>query len=164
MSGYLLSIVGVVLLSAILTAILPEGKSSGLIKSVMRMVCTLAIISPILNFLRSQSFSFGENKNSSVNFSQFGIETQSSFISYYSEMRIAEAEDALEAELLEKYQTAAEVSLVWELQQEERTGDVLEAIKITQMRVKTMERRDEEVLRNMWEYLTKNYCSEVLIE
>ena len=37
-------------------------------------------------------------------------------------------------------------------------------VEITQIRIKTMQQVDEEVLKNMWEYLTKNYCSEVLIE
>ena len=30
--------------------------------------------------------------------------------------------------------------------------------------VKIVKQEDEEVLRKMWEYLTQNYCSEVLIE
>ena len=165
MRGYLLSIIGVVLLSAILTAILPEGKTSSLIKSVMRMVCILAIIAPILNFFRAGSLSFEEYKNSETIFEEIGIEPQVSFINYYSEMRIEETENSLEIELLEKFQTATEVSLTWELQEQAIRGKYsVDVIQITQMRVKTMERKDEEVLRNMWEYLTKNYCSEVLIE
>ena len=165
MSGYLLSIIGVVLLSAILTSILPDGKTSGLIKSVMRMVCILAIIAPIFNFFRSGTLSLGENENSEMIFYETGIEIQSSFINYYSEMRIEETENALENELLEKYQTLAEVSLTWDIKEERLNKKyVFDAIHITQMHVKTMEQKDEEVLRNMWEYLTKNYCSEVLIE
>ena len=165
MSEYLLSLIGVVLLSAILTGILPEGKTSGLIKSVMRMVCILAIISPIVTFFTSGRFSIEGEKNSTTFFAQTGIQADDSFIHYYSEMRIEETENALENELLEKYQTVAEVSLTWDIKEERLNKKyVFDAIQITQMHVKTMEQKDEEVLRNMWEYLTKNYCSEVLIE
>ena len=40
----------------------------------------------------------------------------------------------------------------------------IELIKITQICVKMIEEQEEEVVRKMWEHLTKNYCSEVLIE
>lgn len=165
MNGYLLSIVGVVLLSAFLTAILPEGKTSGLIKSVMRVACILAIVSPVLSFFQSGALSVGKIKNFDTIFSQSVIETGSAFINYHSEMRVAEAENALEKEIYDKYLLTANVRLEWE----QTTETVAEkypsnSIHITRIYVKTLEQQDEEVLRNMWEYLTKNYCSEVLIE
>lgn len=165
MNGYLLSIVGVVLLSAFLTAILPEGKTSGLIKSVMRMACILAIVSPILSFFQSGALSVGKMKNFDAFFSQSGIEAEETFIHYYSEMRVKETEKAFEKEIYDKYFLTATVRLEWE-----QTTEVVaekypsNSIHITKICVKTLEQQDEEVLRNMWEYLTKNYCSEVLIE
>ena len=39
-----------------------------------------------------------------------------------------------------------------------------EGVCIKKIYVKTGEEQEEEVLENMWEYLTENYCSEVLIE
>ena len=165
MSEYLLSLIGVVLLSAILTAILPNGKTAGLIKSVTRMVCVLAIISPILTFFQSGSLSVGGTKNSNLNFPQSVIEKETAFIHYYSEMRIAETEKALKRELFDKFAADTDVQFIWETVAEDvGNHTMVDLIKIKQIHIKMIKRQDEEVVRKMWEYLTKNYCSEVLIE
>ena len=158
MNGYLLSIAGVVILSAILSTVLPNGKTSGLIKSVMRMACILAIISPIVTFFRTDSLSVSDVKNSDAIFSQSVIEQERAFIHYHSEMRIAETERALEKEILTQFSVETSVALSWELETD------YDLIKITQIRVMTKEQKEGEVLEKMWEYLTKSYCSEVLIE
>ena len=165
MSEYLLSLIGVVLLSAILTAIIPEGKTAGLIKSVMRMVCVLAIISPILTFLGDGALSVSGIKNSTSILSETGIQQDSAFIHYYSEMRVTETEKALQEEMFERFSVNCEVELLWGFESEKvgKNTDI-ELIKITQICVKMIEEQEEEVVRKMWEHLTKNYCSEVLIE
>ena len=70
MNGYLISVVGTVLLCALLTAILPEGKTANLIKAVAKLACLVAIIAPVPAFLQQSSFGiidknlqnfFGEN-------------------------------------------------------------------------------------------------------
>ena len=165
MSEYLLSIIGTVLLSAILTAILPEGKTAGLIKTIARLTCILAIVSPVLNFFDSGNLSFGAEKKSNIFFSESVIESEEAFIEYYSEMRIRETEEALKAQLSEKYNINVEVLLTYERETETVDGKYdSDKIKITEIRVKLKEESNEEVLEKMWEYLTKNYCSEVLIE
>ena len=165
MNEYLLSVIGTVILSAILTAVLPEGKTLGLIKTITRLACILAIVSPVLRFFSSGDLSFGEKENSETIFSQSVIEGEEAFIEYYSEMRIRETERALEAELSEKYDLATKVSLICEKQTETVAGKYpSDKIKIKELRVKLKESSNEEVLKKMWEYLTKNYCSEVLIE
>ena len=165
MNEYLLSIIGIILLSAILTAILPDGKTSGLIRSVMRMACILAIISPILTFFRSGSLAVGGEKKSNINSENAVIEMDAEFIHYYSETRISESERALKSELFEKFQVDCNVTLYWRLESETTGVDAtVELIKITQIHIKTMDQQQEEVLKEMWEYLTQNYCSEVLIE
>ena len=156
MKEYLLSIVGTVLFSALVTAVLPEGKSTGLIKGITRMICTLAIVAPVLQFFQSGTQSLIKLEKSDAIFSQSVIDAESSFIHYYSELRIRETESALEQGIEEKYGIAVEVSMVWKQENE--------GIYIEKICVKTLERQEEEVLRIMWEYLTKNYCSEVLIE
>ncbi len=164
MKGYLLSIAGVVLLSAILTAILPDGKTSVLIKSVMRMACILAIISPILSFLNQVGSVDGIFENSYSFFTQAGIDTEETFIHYHSEMRVSEAEKGLQQELLARFSVETQVEIEWALQSETIPGNNdMEIIKITQIYVRMLEYK-EAVAREMWEYLTKNYCSEVLIE
>lgn len=165
MNEYLLSIIGIVLLSAVFTGILPEGKTAGLIKSVMRMACILAIISPIITFFRGEVFTTSGINNSKQFFSEVVIEMDSSFIHYNSEMRIAETENAIEQELFNRFLMQTDVKLLWEAQTE-KVGktEAADIIKITQIRVKVIEQQEEEGIRQMWEYLMKNYCSEVLIE
>lgn len=156
MNSYLLSIVGTVLLSAIITAILPNGKTAGLIKAITRLACTLAIVSPILQFFQSGELTFVKTEKTESIFSQSVIEGDNEFIQYYSELRIREAEVALEKEIAKNQGILADVSIRWTRENTE--------IRIDEILVKTTGREDEEVLANMWEYLTKNYCSEVLIE
>ncbi len=156
MNGYLLCVIGTVLVCSILTAITPEGKTSSVIKGIARLACILAIISPVLNFLKTGDVSVFNDKNRQEIFSQEGIEGEETFIQYYSEMRISQTEQALQTEIKDKYKVFAEVTLVW--------SQVEEEIRIDEIQVKLPPKTDEEVKESMWEYLTKNYCSEVLIE
>ena len=165
MNGYLLGVIGTVLLSAIITAILPEGRTAGTVKAITRLACIIAIISPILRFFKTGEMEELTAKNSSDIFSQSVIDGDSAFIQYYSEMRIAEAERVLKEEIKETYGINADVKLVWTVV-EECVADIYqtESIKILQIRIRINEQSDEEVLENMWNDLSKNYCSEVLIE
>ena len=165
MNGYLLSIMGTVIFSSVVTAILPEGKTAGLIKAIARMVCVLAIVAPVITFFSVGSFSLASDKNSQTIFSQSVIDGDREFIQYYSEMRISHAQEALSKELLEKYGVETVVGLEWELVEEEALKKYsIERIKITRILVNTEGKASEEMKGEMSEYLTKNYCSEVLIE
>lgn len=165
MSGYLLSVIGAVILSAIMVAILPEGKTSGIIKAVSRLVCILAIISPVLKFFQSGTLTFAEGENSEGIFTQTVIESENAFIEYYSERRIRETESALETEIHEKYGADVEVTLSYEYVEKLVDGRYVDKkIRITAIHIGLKDTISEEALREMWEYLTKNYCSEVLIE
>lgn len=165
MKTYLLSVIGTVLLCALLTAIAPEGKTSGAIKGIAKLACILIIISPILRFFQIGADGTAEDEFSNIFFSENVIRTDETFIKYYSEMRIRETETALEKELMEKYSVSTEVSLQWE-QETQAVAEMYEEekIKITGLFVTVKQDVNEEVRKNMWEYLTKNYCSEVLIE
>ena len=162
---YLLAIIGTVLLSAILTAILPNGRTSSLVKAITRLACVLAIVSPVLAFMQSGTMTTFYDENSQIFFSQSVIEEEDVFINYYSEMRAKETERALVKEILEKWQIDAQIELdLKNVTENMEEGYGYNTIEITQINVKLKQQEDEEVLRNMWEYLTKNYCREVLIE
>ena len=164
MKGYLLSIIGTVILSSVLTAILPNGKTTELIKSITRIACILTIVAPVLRFFHAGNLSFREENLNEI-FSQEVINQQNGFIEYYSEMRIRETERALEQELLEKYKAKVSVTLRYERQIEWLDEKYeTERIKITQILVRGREDMEENVWLEMLEYLRKNYCSEVLIE
>jgi len=162
---YLLSIVGTILLSSLIVAILPNGKTTALIKATTRLACVLAIISPILSFMQSRGRGIDNDKNVETFFSQNVIETQDTFINYYSEIRVKETEEVLASELKNLYGANVQVDLQWQ-KDVERIEEIytVDKIRITQIYVRFEKRPDEEVIRTMWEYLTKNYCSEVLLE
>ena len=95
------------------------------------------------------------DKNRQEFFSEDVIETDGKFIEYYSEMRIHQAEIMLEKELMKKYGLNCEVAFTWKREEE---------IRIEQINIKLLQNANEEVKKDMCEYLTQNYCSEVLIE
>lgn len=161
MNGYLLGVIGTVLLCAILTAIIPDGKTAKTVKGMTKLACLLVIIAPIPSYLKASGFFKGGDldKDSLINFPQTVIQTDSEFIKYYSQMRIWQTEDALEREIFDKYGERTEVTLCWEYQ-----APAIDEIKITQIHVQTENGLTAEAAKVMWEYLTKTYCSEVLIE
>lgn len=168
MSAYLLSIIGTVLLSAVLTAITPEGKTTSVIKGITKLACLLIIVAPVPKFLQSFSSSKGsgqDRENFETFFGESVIQTDMDFIKYYSEMRIRSAETALTRELRDNFSISVAVTLIWELDENVENGvyDV-ENIEIKKIKVQTENEISEEDKKAMWEYLTKNYCSEVQIE
>lgn len=156
MNGYLLCVIGTVMLSALLTAITPEGKSSSVIKGVCRLICVLAIVAPVLKFLQSDESKSNE-KIFETFFIQSGIDMDENVIQYYSELKIQEAEKRIEEEMKEDFALSVNIDLHWQKEESDQ-------IKITCIYVKIQEEYEQEVAEKMWEYLTKNYCSEVLIE
>lgn len=165
MNGYLLSVIGTILLSAILTAIVPEGKTSATIKGIAKLACLLVIISPILKYLQTGDTE-SSDENSEIFFSETVIRTDEDFIKYYSEMRIRFTEEDIETELAEEFSVACDVTLEWSYETDENGTEICETdkIRITKMLVRTENVLKEEEKTPMWDYLTKNYCSEVLIE
>ena len=154
MNGYLLSVIGTILLSALLTAILPNGKTSAVIKAITKLACLLVIISPVFSYIQAETGT--SNGNSSKNLSQSVIQTDESFITYYSEMRIQNTQAQLESEIKEKFDLGCRVVFTWKYDKEN-----IRIIKLTvQPQTELSERQNSE----LYEYLTKNYCSEVVIE
>ena len=154
MNGYLLSVIGTILLSALLTAILPNGKTSAVIKAITKLACLLVIISPVFSYIQAETGT--SNENSSKNLSQSVIQTDESFITYYSEMRIQNAQVQLESEIKEKFGLDCRVVFTWEHDKEN--------IRIIKLTVQPQTELSEQQNSELYEYLTKNYCSEVVIE
>ncbi len=164
MSGYVLSVIGTVLLCAILTAILPSGKTGTVVKAVARLACVISIVMPVLGFFQSGEWSVGKIFFQG-DFAEEVIQMDEGFIQYYSEMRVREAQSALQRELLDEFGVETEVEICWTTEFGEFAEYYQEQkIKITRIRVSNTEKQSGEVVSAMWEYLTKNYCSEVLIE
>ena len=111
MSAYLLSIIGIVLLTAILSAVLPDGKTVKFIKGIAKLCCLAVILAPVLGF-------FKEASDGKINFPFFSsetvIETDGAFIDYCSTKRIENAETELEKKLEETFSVRVGVTLLWE--------------------------------------------------
>ncbi len=161
MNGYLLGVMGTVLLCSLLTAIAPEGKTSAVIKGVARLACVLTIVAPVLSFFKEGKL---EENNGEI-FKESVIQTDVAYIQYYSEERVRETEIALINDLTEKGFEVKSVRLEWSLEKES-FAEIYSAehIRILRICVSLPEGVSEEVKTEMCSYLTKNYCSEVLIE
>jgi hypothetical protein len=157
LSGYLLSIIGIVTFSAVLSVILPDGKTNKLIKGIAK-ICTLSVLlAPVLSFFRSGSEGDGEIKISTFS-SQFVIETDTAFIDYCSMKRIGNAETQLEKELFEVFSVETQITLIWEYAAAETAGT---EIKITKAVIGAEEEIDGELAAKMKTHIAENYGCEV---
>ena len=59
MQAYILSVAGAVLLSAVVSLILPEGKLSPLIRGMTKLITLVLLVSPLISLLRGGSVLFG---------------------------------------------------------------------------------------------------------
>ncbi len=165
MNGYLLTMIGMILISSILTALTADGKTSSIIKNMTKIACIVVIISPILTFFQKGEIVWEQSENNNDFFSQSVIESENTFIKYYSELRIEQTEKALEKELFEKFSKNVSVKLDWERQKESfQEKYTVDGIRILKIHIISKEKLDEEVKNEMSAYVTKNYCSEVKIE
>ena len=167
MSAYLLAIIGIVLLSSILSVVLPGGKTAKFIKGIAKLCCLAVILAPVLSFFR-------ENGDGKINFPFFSsetvIETDDAFIDYCSTKRVENAEEDFEEKMEELFSVRVEATLLWEY-----CGAVTEGgedgylsvyegteIKITKVLLKDIEGNiDEEVREKMKEHITEKYGCEV---
>ena len=156
MSGYLLSVVGTILISAVLTVIIPDGKTAPTIKHIARLACLAIIISPIPKLFQKNTSGTQINGNF---FTEKVIQTDASFIQYYSELRINNLEAIMEREILEKFSINIKVEVECE-NVEDYTGE----LNVKRIRLFETSGVTEEKKMVVWEYLKQNYCSEVLIE
>ena len=155
MKEYLLGVVGTVLLSAVLTGILPKGKTVVLVEGIARLVCILSIIAPIITYFYDGNTSYFDEKAEEVFFSQSVIEREQSFIKYYSGLRVKETERLLERELYERFQVEIKISLSYE---NVEIDEGIDSVKITKIYGKTTGTVKEGVLEEIKAYLVKNYC------
>lgn len=163
MSAYLLSIVGVVLLSAVLSAVLPGGKTSKFIKGMTKLACLAVILAPVLDFFRG-----GDGETNFPFFSsETVIQTDVDFIDYCSTKRIENAEEELGNALEENFSVRPEVTLLWEYAGSITEGDGEEGylslyvgreIKITKVLLRDVGGSiGEEVKREMTEHIAEEY-------
>ena len=162
LDGYLLCIIATTLLASVLTAILPEGKTTGVVKGVTKLVCLLSILSPIPQFLQKQSFFdlFKEENTQKTweDFSQSVIPTDESFIKYVSNMRMRLLEEELSTAIRSKFGVICAVKLDGEID-EETAVITTKTVMIT-----FFSRVTDEEKQTIKQYLEKQNLNEVQFE
>ena len=102
MKAYILSIAGVVLLSAVITIIAPSGKMGKFLRGAAKLVILFVMVSPIAAFFADGKFSF---ETSSVSLDE-------GYLGYCAEQFSEEDETAIAAYLYEEYGVRADVDVL----------------------------------------------------
>ena len=155
MNEYLLSVIGVVILASVLLAIIPEGKTTAMIKGTTKMACLLVVVSPIVQYLYARAKGDEKVGNAGIFFQESVIDEDLNFLQYNYEIRVRLLEQALQQELQELYLIEADITLEYEM------GEELQVYTIC---VKPKNALKEDIKAEVCEYLEKKYCSEVLLE
>lgn len=156
MSAYLFAVSGTVIIAAIVTAIAPEGKISGVIKTTVKLVCVIVIAEPIAKYF----VSLGKDENPTFSDKNFlgesVITVDEDFIKYCSELRVAEAERQIEAEILKNYSLKTKVTLEWQTEEGGR-------VKIGRILVNVSAETGENTKEKLRNELTETYGAETEI-
>lgn len=155
MKEYLLSVVGIVLISSILLAVIPEGKTTGVIKGTAKMACLLVIVSPVIRYFCEREKIEKKVAIDGIFFQETVIDEDVDFIQYNYEIRVRLIEQALKKELQEVYAIDTEVMLEWEL---------AESVRVSTIHIIPQCVIEEDIKIAVSEYLEQKYCSEVLLE
>lgn len=92
MSGYILSILGIVICGIVIDIILPSGVINKYVKSIFSIFVVAVILSPLINFINS-------NKEINLNFEEY--EVQENITNYIFSERIQAIESSIENDLSE---------------------------------------------------------------
>jgi hypothetical protein len=152
-----LSVVGTVLLSSVLVAIIPSGKTSDLIKAILRTACIVVILSPATKL-------FVELKNNSSIFVESSIETHNDFIEYSCTRRVEETEKLLMEELSEEFDGIHSVTFSWALAEVNQGRYLVEEIQVNEILVETKFAFSSQKIEEVKAFLLKKYGCESSVQ
>ena len=153
MSGYLLSVVGIVLFTSILLAIVPTGKTSEIVKAIARLACVVTILAPIVQFFVSDG-EFG------TFFVESSIQTESTFIQYSSKTRVEEVEKILEEKIEVEFGVPVDVECVWHIVEKQEGMYEGQNIHIEKVFVKTKTEELSDWKKTVEAFIQKEYGCE----
>lgn len=153
MSGYLLSVVGIVLFTSVLLAIVPTGKTSEIVKAIARLACVVTILAPIVQFFVSDG-EFG------TFFVESSIQTESTFIQYSSKTRVEEVEKILQKKLEDEFGVPIDVDCIWRIEQTQEGMYEGQNIRIEKVFVKTTTEQSIEWKQTLEAFIQKEYGCE----
>lgn len=140
MSEYLLSIIGIVFISGIVSSILPEGKTASAVRATAKLCCLLVILTPVAEFALKGG---GKEKIFSDFLDENVIQTDETFINYCSRKRIEETQTYLKEKLQREYGVELDVELVWEYAVQEMEHYSAEEIRVLEILLYSLEEVDE---------------------
>lgn len=162
LNGYLLSIIGTTLVSSVLLSILPEGKSSGMVKGIAKLVCLVSIVSPIPNLIGEETFSklfqSDSTKKNNQQFTETVIRTDEEFIDYVSELRIDNAKWTIELEIYQRFEVECSIRVDCVI-----ASDTAK-MQLNNIYVQFDSCEKEQTAEEIVAYLKKTYLCEVQIE
>ena len=122
MRAYLFAVAGTVIISAIVTAIAPEGKLSATVKTAAKLVCLIVIAQPIPRYVVAV-----KNGETSEFFDKTVLSADDDFIKYCSKIKVAAAEQAVETEIYQTYAVRAKAEFCWNVSE---TTDEIEILEV----------------------------------
>lgn len=108
MDAYILAVCGAVILSALVTIVLPEGKTGKFIGGILRLFCLLVMLTPLLTLLQT-----GSSGDVFAADGKTEIVLDDPFVTYMFDRRADEEEQAVQEQLAEEFGIRTAVQIGW---------------------------------------------------
>ena len=108
MQGYILAVCGAVILSALITILMPEGKIGKFINGILKLFCVAVMLLPLPSALQKiGAIGMPEGTEASL-----PLDTE--FIEAMFESRAREQQNKIQTELEEEYEITVDIQVLWE--------------------------------------------------
>lgn len=107
MQAYILSVCGAVIISALVTLLLPEGKTGKFINGILKLFCLLVVLVPLFGF-------FKELKNPGFPDSSQEASLDDGFIDYAFAVRAKEDGEKIDKTIADEFSVVVSSSVAWD--------------------------------------------------
>lgn len=109
MSSYILSVCGAVIISALVSIIMPEGKTGKFINGIVKITCVLIMVSPIISWV----YKLKGEKSQSVN--NIKVDIDDDFLNYFNNVKAEELEKEIKKIIENQYDIEVFVEIDWQI-------------------------------------------------
>jgi len=109
MSSYILSVCGAVIISALVSIIMPEGKTGKFINGIVKIACVLIMVSPIISWV----YKLKGEKSQSVN--NIKVDIDDDFLNYFNNVKAEELEKDIKKIIENQYDIEVFVEIDWQI-------------------------------------------------
>lgn len=109
MSSYILSVCGAVIISALVSIIMPEGKTGKFINGIVKIACVLIMVSPIISWV----YKLKGEKSQSVN--NIKVDIGDDFLNYFNNVKAEELEKDIKKIIENQYDIEVFVEIDWQI-------------------------------------------------